>query len=66
MQVSSDENTSYVDPQSKEEQNVKNTRPSIPMPHKIAWPPKHYDIKKTIPKEQIQLKLPRNAKFRCN
>jgi hypothetical protein len=28
--TSSYENTSYVNPQSKEEQNVKNTRPRIP------------------------------------
>ena len=50
-QASPDERTNYVDPQSKEEQNVKNTRSSIPMPHRIAWPPICYDIKKTISKE---------------
>ena len=32
MQASSDENTSRIDPPSKVEQNVKNTKPRIPKP----------------------------------
>jgi len=54
MLASSGENTTHIDPQSKEEQE-ENTRPKIPKPKplKIAWPPNDYDdVKKTIAKRE--------------